>query len=79
MSISLKQKIGFGYVVLGVLYMLSDILFDLLYEFLDLAVIRHQFTETALDKWHMTSVLSQVKWGSAITIGMSMLMWGLLA
>lgn len=38
---------------------------------------RGQFNET-WDYWHTSSVISRVKWGSAITLGLSMLMWGLL-
>lgn len=135
-EIALKQKISLIAVILGALYLLSDILLDLFFEFLDvafeavefifdgliehlfdtsrhtaqtitfylllligayllyklgrslprrydalkteLAVIRNQFTETARDNWHRAPISSRVKWGSAITIGMSMLMWGLL-
>jgi hypothetical protein len=137
MHSSVKQKIGFGAVVIGFIYMLSDTLLDLFLELLhlafeaveftldviiehlfdterhvtqtitfyilllfaayflyklgrnlpswydaiktDLAVIRHQFTETALDYWLAEPVLRRVIWGSALTIGMSMLMWWLLA
>jgi hypothetical protein len=137
MHSSVKQNIGFGAVVIGFIYMLSDTLLDLFLEFLhlsfeaveftldviiehlfdtgrhatqtitfyilllfaayllykigrnlprwyeaiktDLAAIRHQFTETALDYWLAAPVLSRVKWWSALTLGISMLMWWLLA
>ncbi|MGJ0484168.1 MAG: hypothetical protein ACR65R_06485 [Methylomicrobium sp.] len=135
MDISLKQKIGFGSAIIAALYLLADVVLDLLFEFLDLAfeaveyvfdvIIEHlfdtsrhtaqtitfyllsliaayvlyrlsrrlpgwyerlksewdetrdQFNET-WDYWHTASVISRVKWGSAITLGLSMLMWGLL-
>jgi hypothetical protein len=136
MTSSVKQKIGFGAVLIGFIYMLSDTLLDLLLELLhlafealefildvviehlfdtgrhatqtitfyillllaafllykigrslpgwygalktDLAAIRCQFTETALDYWLAAPALSRVKWWSALTIGMGMLIWSLL-
>jgi hypothetical protein len=136
MTSSVKQKIGFGAVVIGFIYMLSDTLLDLFLELLhlsfeslefildvviehlfdtgrhatqtitfyilllfaayllykigrslprwygalktDLAAVRCQFTETALDYWLAAPALSRVKWWSALTIGMGMLIWSLL-
>lgn len=136
MTSSVKQKIGFGAVVIGFIYMLSDTLLDLFLELLhlsfeslefildvviehlfdtgrhatqtitfyilllfaayllykigrslprwygalktDLVAVRCQFTETALDYWLAAPALSRVKWWSALTIGMGMLIWSLL-
>jgi hypothetical protein len=135
MDISLKQKIGFGSAIIAAVYLLADVVLDLLFEFLDLAfeavesffdvIIEHlfdtsrhtaqtitfyllsliaayvlyrlsrrlpgwyerlksewdetrdQFNEN-WDNWHTAPVISRVTWGSAITLGLSMLVWGLL-
>jgi hypothetical protein len=137
MHSSVKQKIGFGAVVIGFLYMLSDTVLDLFLEFLhlsfeaveftldviiehlfhtgrhltqtitfyvlvllaayllyklgrslwrwydaikiDLTAVRHQVTDTTMDYWLTASALNRVKWGSALTLGMIMLMSWLLA
>ncbi|MBL1263348.1 hypothetical protein [Candidatus Methylomicrobium oryzae] len=136
MSISLKQKIGFGSLIVTLVYLLSDTLLDLFFELLDLAFegieyvfdaaiehlfdtsrhtaqvvtfyllfliaavllyrlsrrlpgwyatfkadwvdARHQLCAETLDYWHTASVSDLVKWGSAVTIGVGILMWGLL-
>ncbi|EIC28324.1 MULTISPECIES: hypothetical protein [Methylomicrobium] len=136
MSISLKQKIGFGLPIVILSYMLFDTLLELFLELLDLAFegieyvfdaaiehlfdtsrhtaqvvtfyllfliaaaslyrlsrrlpgwyeafkaewidTRHQLGAVTLDYWHTSSASDRMKWGSAFTIGVGMLMWGLL-
>ncbi|MGR8940320.1 MAG: hypothetical protein ACU83V_10670 [Gammaproteobacteria bacterium] len=45
----------------------------------DLTETRCQMTETVLTYWHTSSAFRRVKWCSALTIGISLLMWGLLS
>ncbi|MEC4748377.1 hypothetical protein [Methylomicrobium sp. Wu6] len=44
MTVSAKQKIGFGAAMLGVFYLLSDVLLDLFFEFLHLCFEAVEFT-----------------------------------
>jgi len=45
----------------------------------ELSGVRHQFTTAAVDYWHTAPASSLVKWWSVLMIGVSILVWGLLA
>jgi predicted PurR-regulated permease PerM len=136
MNLSLKQKLGVGALVLTALYLLSDIVLELLFEGLEVTFeaveyvfdaiiehlfdasrhtaqvvtfyllfliaaaylyrlsrrlpswyralkadwidVQHQFDAVTHDYWHAASAYDRMKWGSAITIGVIALIWGLL-
>lgn len=68
MSIPIKHKINLGIALSTVVYVLADTLLDLL----------HQLIRRPPD-WYGASILNREKCLTALTIGASMLMWGLLA